>query len=260
MLFITYKRFDLLKRAVEQFHANTEYLNLEIVIADDGSDPEIQEKIRGLHADRFALPRQNKGLGANFNQGLAICRGKYVLVIQDDWVCYGPPEYLVEAVRVFESNPNVGLINFAGAAHPPDFSQRLQGSDEPCYLTPEPLKGSIEFFLYSDQPHLQSRSAIDFVGPYLESKDMEECETDYNYRWQQQTRFRTAVFPRYHQKVFIDEGQQHSFRTTRIRYRVHNALLPMKPFLLRFAPALFAGGKAALQRALRFLERRGILR
>lgn len=260
VLFITYKRFDLLKRAVEQFRANTEYPNLEIVIADDGSVPEVQEKIRGLGADRFALPRQNKGLGANFNQGLALCNGKYVLLIQDDWICHGPPEYLAEAVRIFESNSDLGLINFAGAAHPPDISRRLPGSNEPCYLTPEPLKGPIKYFLYSDQPHLQSRTAIDWVGPYLESKDMEQCETDYNYRWQQQTRFTTAVFPGYYHKVFVDEGQQHSFRTTRIRYRVHNALLPMKSFLLRYAPALFTGGKAAIERTLCFLERRGILR
>ena len=260
VLFLTYKRFAMLQRSVEQFLANTEYPNLELVIADDGSGPAIQEQIRTLPADVFALARENRGLGANFNQGLARCRGKYILVIQDDCVCKGPPEYLAKAVSIFEANPTLGLINFAGAAHPPDLSRPLKGSDEPCYLTPEPLQGPIRFFLYTDQPHLQSRVAIDFVGPYLESRDMEECEVDYNRRWESQTSFTTAVFPAYYLRVFVHEGEQHSFRTTRMRYKVHKALLPAKPLLQRLAPGVFRAARSSVERTLRFLERHGVIR
>lgn len=260
VLFLTYKRFGMLQRSVEQFLAHTEYPNLELVIADDGSGTAIQEQIRTLPAHVFALAGQNRGLGANFNQGLACCRGKYILVIQDDCVCKGPPEYLVQAVRVFEANPTLGLINFAGAAHPPDLSRPLEGSDEPCYLTPEPLQGPIRFFLYTDQPHLQSRAAIDFVGPYLESRDMEECEVDYNHRWENQTRFTTAVLPAYYLEAFAHEGEQHSYRTTRMRYKVHKALLPAKPLLQRLAPGVFKAARSSVERTLRFLERHGVIR
>ena len=261
VLFITYKRFDFLELALQQFRANTNYPNLHLVVADDGSGPEIQQNIRQLPFDDFALSAKNRGLGANMNQGLRMCKGKYVLVIQDDCMCYGPSNYLTESICVLEANPKVGLINFAGARHPPDYANRLAGSTEPCYITPEPLQGGkIEFFLYSDQPHVQSRAAIDHVGPYLESRDMEECERDYNHRWQRQTRFATAVFPYYYMSVFFHEGYLHSFRTSRLRYKVHALLQPAKPFLMKCAPGIFRIGKEAVQSLLRLLEKSRVVR
>jgi glycosyltransferase involved in cell wall biosynthesis len=260
VLFLTYKRVHLLQSAVHSFRQHTVYPNLELVIADDGSAREIQDQIRTIPVDTYALAPRNRGLGANFNQGLQSCHGKYVLVIQDDWTCHGPEQYLAEAVRVLEANPNIGLINFAGEAHPPDYSSRLNGSTEPCYVTPQPLQGAIEYFLYSDQPHLQSRAALDFIGPYLESKDMEECEIDYNHRWKNQTQFLTAVFPGYYGRTFRDEGGEHSFRTTRFRYRVHAFLQPAKPLLLQRVPWLFQAGKSTVQAFLRIMERLRLVR
>jgi hypothetical protein len=260
VLFITYKRYDLLCQSVEAFRRNTNYPRIELVIADDGSGAEIQAKIRTLPADVFALSRRNRGLGANNNHGLRHCNGKYVLMLQDDWECQGPPDYLTQAVRVMEANPSVGLINFAGAPHPPDLNHRLEGSDEPCYLTPHPYEeADAEFFLYSDQPHLQSRAALHYLGPYREFRDMEECETDYNHRWQSQTRFGTAVFPSYHLQVFMN-GDTHSFRTTRVRYKVHRLLQPAKPFLERHAPYIYRTGKLLVQYGLRALERARVIR
>lgn len=231
-LFITYKRFHHLERAVLAFRKNTDYPNLEIVIADDGSPADVQEKIRRLPADVFALLPKNRGLGANNNNGIRHCSGKYILMIQDDCICLGPPHYLHDAVSVLEQNPRVGIINFAAVLHPPDPSQRLQGSTEPCYVTPQPLANpNKEEFLYSDQPHLRSRKVEEVIGQYLEDRDMERSERDYSARWQHQTEFLTAVFPGYHQRVFRHIGEEQSFRTHRLRYRVANFLQPAKAFI-----------------------------
>jgi glycosyltransferase involved in cell wall biosynthesis len=262
-LFITYKRFDLLKQTVESFRRNTDYPRLELVIADDGSGPEIQAQIRTLPADVFTLSPKNRGLGANNNNGITHCNGKYILMIQDDWECRGPADYLTNAVAVFETNPQLGFINFAGAPHPPDLMQPLKGSDEPCYVTPRPYEGSPrEEFLYCDQPHLQSRASLDAIGPYIEDRDMEKCETDYNYRWKHQTSFLAAVFPGYYMKVFSNEGvaQRQSFRTTRFRYKVARFLLPAKPFLLKHASPVFKLGKALVQGSVSTLEKLRIVR
>jgi len=83
VLFITYKRFDLLKKTVESFRQNTDYPRLELVIADDGSGPAIQAEIRTLPADVFALMPKNRGLGANNNNGIRHCNGKYILIVQE---------------------------------------------------------------------------------------------------------------------------------------------------------------------------------
>jgi glycosyltransferase involved in cell wall biosynthesis len=263
VLFITYKRFNLLKPTVESFRRNTSYPNLELVIADDGSGPEIQQQIRTLPADIFELAPKNRGLGANNNAGLKSCRGKYIFMIQDDWECHGPSDYLLNCVRVLEANPQVGIINFASVPHPPDLNQRLEGSDEPCYVTPRPYEDGLkEYFLYSDQPHIRSRAAHEHIGPYIEDRDMEKCEIDYNFRWKQQTQFLTAVFPAYHMKVFSNEGvaQGQSFRKNLFRYRIAAFLQPAKPFLIKHAHPLFRLGKATVNGGIRTLEKLRIVR
>jgi hypothetical protein len=263
VLFVTYKRFDLLKKTVESFRRYTAYPNLQVVITDNASGKEIEDQIRTLPADIFAFAQRNRGLGANNNKGLRLCTGKYILMVQDDWECHGPPDYLSNAVSVFEANPKLGIINFAGAPHPPDLARRLKGSAEPCYVTPRPCEDSpIEQFLYCDQPHLQSRVSIDAIGPYLEDMELEKCEADYNLRWRDQTEFLTAVFPSYYMKVFSDEGaaQHRSWRTTRFRYKIARWLQPMKPFLVRHANPAFKLGKAIVQGGIHTLEKLRIVR
>ncbi len=253
----------MLKPTVESFLRNTSYPNLELVIADDGSGPEIQQQIRTLPADVFELAPKNRGLGANNNAGLKRCSGKYIFMIQDDWACHGPSDYLLNAVRVLEANPQVGIINFGGAPHPPDLNQRLSGSDEPCYLTPRPYEDGLkEHFLYSDQPHIRSRAAFDHIGLYIEDRDMEKCEIDYNFRWKHQTQFLTAVFPAYYMKAFSNEGvaQGQSFRKNLFRYRVAAVLQPVKPFLVKHANPLFRLGKATVNGGIRTLEKLRIVR
>ncbi len=231
-LFITYKRFHHLERAVLAFREHTDYPNLEIVIADDGSPADVQEKIRRLPADVFALLPRNRGLGANNNNGLRHCSGKYVLMIQDDCVCHGPSHYLRNPVGVMEANPRLGIINFAATLHPPDLNQRLPGSAEPCYVTPRALEGrATEQFLYSDQPHLRSRKVEEVIGSYLEDRDMERSECDYSLRWKHQKELLTAVFPAYHHRVFTHMGEQDSFRASRLRYRIARFLQPAKTII-----------------------------
>ena len=256
-LFITYKRFEHLERAVFAFRKNTDYPNLEVVIADDGSGTEIQDQIRGVPADVYALSPANQGLGPNNNQGLSHCRGKYILMIQDDWLCSGPADYLRQSVSVMEANPSLGIINYCGADHPRDFNQRLTGSSEPCYLTLRATEalGRPEF-LYSDQPHLISREAQDFIGPYIYHRQIENSEDDYRRRWAAQSKYAVAVFPAYYGRTFTESGAK-SFRASRARYRVGNVLQPLKPYL----PArLVKIGKVAVMRTIYGLEKLRLVR
>jgi glycosyltransferase involved in cell wall biosynthesis len=258
VLFITYKRFNLLEESVRSFRKNTDYPNLELIIADDGSGAEIQDRIRQLPADVFALSPRNQGLGPNNNQGLSHCRGKYILMIQDDWQCNGPSDYLRQSVSVMEANPLVGIINYCGAEHPPDFGRPLQGSSELCYPTPEPTEALPRpEFLYSDQPHLISREAQDFIGPYIYHRQIENSEDDYRRRWAAQSRYSVAVFPAYYLRVFTAHIEAHSFRSSRARYRVGSFLQPLKRFLP--APAVKIG-RFVVMRTIYGLEKLRLVR
>jgi glycosyltransferase involved in cell wall biosynthesis len=263
VLFITWRRFDLLKPTVESFLRNTDYPNLELVIADDGSGPEMQKLIRMLPAQRFALMEKHRGLGANNNNGLAQCSGSYILMIQDDWLCHGPRDYLANTIAVLEINPEVGIINFAGAPHPPDLNRQLKGSSEPCFVTPRPYEdGCKEYFLYCDQPHIRSRAALESIGAYIEDLDMEQCEIDYNHRWQRQTRFLTAVFPAYFMHVFSNEGeaQGRSHRLNKFRHRVQRPLTPAARWLRQNCQLIYLAGRWSVKTGIRFLEKLRLVR
>jgi glycosyltransferase involved in cell wall biosynthesis len=259
VLFITYRRFDSLRLTMEAFNRNTDYPNLELVIADDGSDPETQARIRTLPADRFALAERNRGLGANNNAGLRLCTGKYVLMIQDDCVCYGPREYLREAVNVMEANPDVGIINFAAILHPPDRSKQLSGSHEPCFITPTARDGEWGF-LYTDQPHIRSMESVRLVGYYSERRDMESVEAEYARRWQNQTKFRTAVFPGYHRRVFRHDDGVPSFRKNSLKNRGIAKLLPVAQWLKGSCRPLYRLSRSGYYSFIRILELLGLVR
>lgn len=260
VLFITYKRYDLLERSLRLFLGNTDYPNLEIVIADDGSGPKIQNKIRQLPAHVFALAPKNRGLGANNNNGLRHCTGKYILMIQDDCACQGPRDYLRNTIRVMEENPEVGIINYCGITHPLDTAHPLPGSDEPCYRILRPYDdGTIEHHLYTDQPHVRSRSALAVLGEYSEPRGIGNCEEEYSRRWRDQDRFSTAVFPAYHRKTFVHEGAEQSFRARLFVNRLDAFLMPIAKFLEQHCTILFVIGKASVRKFTAMLRKLGIV-
>ena len=227
-LFITYKRFDHLQNAVMSFLEQTSYPNIEVIISDDGSPPEVQEAIQALPIPKTViLAPKNRGLGANFNQGMSACKGKYILAIQDDWVCHGPADYLSNSVYLLEQYPEIGLIHFTmGLDHIPPEAAR-QGLNQIAYLYPDDPTLRAYHVIYSDQPHLRRAAINDLLGPYLEHRNMEECERDYEKRWDQQRVYKSAMFPAYWLKVFSNEGIADSLREGRMRNRVDRMLAPL---------------------------------
>jgi glycosyltransferase involved in cell wall biosynthesis len=187
-----YERPEQLEATAKSLLAVTRYPSLELILADDGSSEEARRKMRGLPFDRFVFAERNRGLGANTNAGLAAARGDYILQLQDDWECIGPPDFIERGVRLMQACPSVGLVRFTklfsrDRSLPP---HEVLESD-PNVLIMRPQLGS-PFFVYSDQPHLKSRAYVEFIGPYQESRYMQRTEEDMRRRFNEQTRFEAA--------------------------------------------------------------------
>jgi len=261
VLFVTYKRPELLKEALVSFRKHTDYPNLELIVADDGSPRHIQEDIRALPFDKFALASKNRGLGANNNQGMNVATGKYILMIQDDRHCAGPSDYLEKAVRLLEANPQVGLLNFSGPAHIKDDRIMLADNDAGDFhvvkLAPLAVKRE---YLYTDEPHIMTAVAFGYVGPYKEDRDMERCEDNYMRRWEAQRLFATVINGKHHDEVFVNVGIARSFRENRFRYRVDRLLLPIGKRLKTRSPKLFVMGRFLARLPARLLEKLRIVR
>jgi len=255
VLFITYKRFDMLQMSLEAFRRNTDYPQIEVVIADDGSGPEIQAQIRMLKADVYALAPKSRGLGANNNNGIRHCRGKYVLMIQDDCECCGPPDYLKNTIAVMEANPTVGIINYYGLPNRIDRDRPLVGSNECCYVSSMAYQaGQNSNVYYSDMPHVVSRAATEQVGHYIEHWRMEQCEMEYGKRWQDQTKYISAVFPAYFNQTYIHRGEEKSFRTRSFQNRLERKLLPVAQHLKQHYKPLYHLGRACVRKTIRMLN------
>jgi glycosyltransferase involved in cell wall biosynthesis len=189
VLIIGYRRPDHLARTIAALREQTVREEVELVVADDGSPPEMQRLMRTFDADRFAMSPKNSGLGSNSNAGLAATTGDPVLQIQDDWHCSGPKDFLQVAASVLRARPDIGLIRLTQPfAHLPSHDEEIAGR-RVRILHHE--AGSAEF-IYSDNPHLKSRAFIEFIGPYKESRHMQLTEFDMRDRFNAQTRFKAA--------------------------------------------------------------------
>lgn len=261
ILFITYKRVDLLKRSLNSFMQNTDYPNLELVVTDDGSPIGMQCEIQKLPFDKVCLSPRNRGLGANTNAGLRSCEGKYVLQLQDDWECCGPAEYLRLAVDLMEAHPEVGLIKFYGVPHAVEPPLQIPDAVGECYwISNNAGMQALAQSVYSDGPHLKSRTFCDYLGAYKESCRMEECELDYAARFADQVHFRAVYFPYFYNRTFSHVGEAVSFRTGSRLRRVERKLAPYAQVLKRRHLAAYKLTKTAFNVSVRALFSLSILR
>jgi glycosyltransferase involved in cell wall biosynthesis len=247
VLFVTYKRIHLLERTLNSFREHTDYPNLELVVTDDGSPAEMQDRIRRLGFDKCVFAPGNRGMGANANAGLAVCCGKYILFLQDDWECAGPDRYLRDAVAVMEANPHIGLLKFYGKRHLQ--AQVLTGTENACYqIRKDDAPGPGGYCLYSDTPHLKSRASLSDLGLYREGCGMEQCEIDYDDRFSRQDRHAAAFFPEYYNRVFAHIGEAESFRKSSLGYRAHHRLAGWALPIKQACPALYEAGRRCYRR------------
>lgn len=82
----TYKRFNLLKKAIESALAQSCSQKIEILVLDNDQSPEIVEAVQGLPEDRVCVFQNKKNLGmwGNMNRAIDISQGEWLLVLHDD--------------------------------------------------------------------------------------------------------------------------------------------------------------------------------
>ena len=259
VLFVTYNRFPLLKRTLDTLLQVTRYANMQLVVTDDGSPPDVQRQLLQLPFHAFYLASENRGMGANINSGLKRCTGRYILMLQDDWDCIAPSDYLKNTIAVMESSSRICLINYYGVPHILATTQALPGANEPCYEILSGTTNGHNSSIYTDTPHVMSRACLESIGPYHEDREMESCETDYARRFASQDAYKAAIFPLYYNRAFVHTGEAESWRLRSFRCRLDNALMPAAT-VLRCCPPVFNLGKAVVRSSVRTLTRIGIIR
>ncbi len=172
LLITHYNRSASLSRLLARFRE----LNCrfdEIVVSDDASKPEHQQKIKELQQEygfRLVSTPVNKGFPANINRGLDAVKTPYSLYVQEDFIpsdiC---PAHLQDALGFMNDDKSLDYIRFWSFYRYPTLKPYGKGFSETIY-NPWTLN-HLSFFMYSDNPHLRRSNFFQRFGRYQEGID-----------------------------------------------------------------------------------------
>jgi glycosyltransferase involved in cell wall biosynthesis len=177
LLITHYNRSSSLERLLLAF----EKLNCsfgQIVVSDDGSQPEHIEKIISLKP-RFGLDlvttEKNKGLGNNINKGQDAVKCLYTLYVQEDFVPRPIfPEKLKFSVECLDKMKDMDIVRFYSYRKYPYLQPLANGFSRMIF---HPFSWGYEkFYYYSDHPHLRRSSFFEKFGRYEEGLKVEPTE------------------------------------------------------------------------------------
>ncbi len=169
LLITHYNRSKSLERLLQAFK-NQCFIFGEIVVSDDGSKPEHQQKLKQLQQQfgfRLIETSQNKGLGNNINKGQDAVTKPYTLYVQEDFVpVAGCATHLRDALQMMDNNRELAIARFYAYFAYPCLKPYQKGFSEMVFSRWN--LNHLKFYYYSDHPHLRRSSFFEQFGRYPE--------------------------------------------------------------------------------------------
>lgn len=171
LLVTHYNRSHSLERLLDNFkslHCHFE----DIVVSDDGSQPEHLSKLKDLQKDfpfRLITTHKNKGLGHNLNKGQDAVRTPFTLYVQEDFIPKPLfPLRLRESYAFLQEREDLDIVRYYAYFKYPYLKPFRSGFSE-ILFSPWPWYwGYRKFYVYSDHPHLRRSSFFQKFGRYAE--------------------------------------------------------------------------------------------
>jgi len=92
---------------------------VEWVFVENGGCDENYKFFDDLDVERKVIIRQhNYGINEGLNQGWALSRGEYVMILENDWHTVASEDFLAVAKDIFEEQPQVGMIQLRDPRDP----------------------------------------------------------------------------------------------------------------------------------------------
>ncbi len=200
---VSWNTRDLLRRCIESIGDTIDGLDHEIIVIDNASSDDsaqlIAREFPGVHLIQNS---DNRGFARANNQGIAVSRGRHVLLLNSDAVLL--PGAAREMVEFLDAHPKVGIVG--ARLLNADGSFQASFADFPSLLGETLLATGLARHVfspvypsYSEERSGQERSvdwifgacmmvrraAIELVGPLDEDYFMYTEETDWCYRMRQ---------------------------------------------------------------------------
>lgn len=179
LLVTHYNRSASLERLLSTFRNLGIGFN-EIVVSDDGSRPEHQEKLKTLQETfgfRLVGTPVNKGLGNNINKGQDAVSSPYTLYIQEDFVPKaGFAEHFADALGFMKADTSLDIIRFYAYFPYPYMEPFEKGFSKMLFKAAPWYNNHLKFYYYSDHPHLRRTTFLEKFGRYPEGIRGDETE------------------------------------------------------------------------------------
>ncbi len=111
LIILVHNQLDHTRRCLESVARHTPESH-EVILVDNGSGPEtaayLRERAGTGPGVRLIVNVNNRGFSAGNNQGLAIARGEYVMLLNNDTVV--TEGWLTRMLAVFERHPATGIV------------------------------------------------------------------------------------------------------------------------------------------------------
>jgi len=107
ILIVHYKGLHQLRACVSSLQS-TKQPGIEVLIVDNGSSENIADALPDPNLWKLIPSDRNLGFAGGNNLGLNHCKGKYVLLLNDDTIAN--PEFVSTLSRYLDDHPNVGIV------------------------------------------------------------------------------------------------------------------------------------------------------
>ena len=108
IIIVNYNVKEFLLNLLESIHHATQNISSEIIVVDNNSNDGSISAVKQKHPQVYTIEnKENLGFGKANNQGLEICKGKYILMINPDTLVR--ENTFDKMIRFLQENPKVGL-------------------------------------------------------------------------------------------------------------------------------------------------------
>ncbi len=108
IIIVNYNVREFLLNLLDSIQKATKNINTEIIVVDNNSDDNSIESVNAKFPQVITIQnKSNVGFGRANNQGLDICKGKYILLINPDTLV--KENTFEEIIKFLKNNPEVGM-------------------------------------------------------------------------------------------------------------------------------------------------------
>lgn len=109
VLIINYNTAELVKTCIESV-LNQQGVSFEIIVIDNHSQDESVTVLQTFSSQiTFVANQDNKGFGRANNQAFALCKGRYIFMLNPDAICLSSQD-LLNAIQFMDAHPEYGLV------------------------------------------------------------------------------------------------------------------------------------------------------